>query len=295
MSLKRTPPPSCYELKRTDSEPSMSIRVEDEEFLKIGTRKVKRRRDETDGKEEDTTFESAFEAWSKTQNSKLTEILATVNELKKQNDELRTTCEFNAGQYEAILKEFRQMEEERKSNLKYIKLLEDKVETLERNSRSACFEIHNISTNKTETKDDLVNLLVKTSTVLKSPIQPCEIRNIFRAKSKSESTRPVIVELNSVLSKERVLRAAKKFNSENKSNKLNSKHLGLEGLEKPVYISENLTPKARRLFFRARELKRSKAYLFCWTSNGNVFIRKSEDDPAIPVESELQIDRLLPK
>lgn len=129
MSLKRTPPPSCYELKRTDSEPSMSIRVEDEEFLKIGTRKVKRRRDETDGKEEDTTFESAFEAWSKTQNSKLTEILATVNELKKQNDELRTTCEFNAGKYEAILKEFRQMEEERKSNLKYIKLLEDKVET----------------------------------------------------------------------------------------------------------------------------------------------------------------------
>lgn len=94
---------------------------------------------------------------------------------------------------------------------------------------------------------------------------------------------------------QRASRAAKKFNSENKSNKLNSKHLGLEGLEKPVYISENLTPKARRLFFRARELKRSKAYLFCWTSNGNVFIRKSEDDPAIPVESELQIDRLLPK
>lgn len=294
MSLRRTPPASPA-IQHSESDPFISAPLVDDDLSKSSLRNAKRRRNETDGANVDTSFEATFAAWSKTQNLKLTEILETVTELKKQNAELRTSCEFNATQYEAILKEFKQMQEDRKSHMKYIEVLENKVEILERNSRAACFEIHNVPSNKTETKYDLIKVALKTSNVLKSTIEQTEIRNIFRGKSKSPDKRPIIVELNSVLSKDRIVKATKKFNQDNKTSKLNSKHLGLDGPQKPIFICENLTPKARRLFYRARELQRSQDYMFCWTNYGNVFLRKAEGSPAILIESETQIDNLLKK
>lgn len=79
----------------------------------------------------------------------------------------------------------------------------------------------------------------------------------------------------------------------NKSNKLSAKHLGIkEDGDSPIYVSEQLTPKAARLHYLARDLTRSQDYKYCWTSFGKVYVRKDDKTPVIPITSEAQIHNL---
>ncbi|KAG7313131.1 hypothetical protein JYU34_000220 [Plutella xylostella] len=89
------------------------------------------------------------------------------------------------------------------------------------------------------------------------------------------------------------MKAAKNYNAKNKQNKLCAAHLGLRtDADAPIYISENLTPKASRLYFLARDLKAVKNYKYCWTSYGKVYLRQNDDSPIITLTNEAQIQQL---
>lgn len=77
-----------------------------------------------------------------------------------------------------------------------------------------------------------------------------------------------------------------------KTEQLNSAHLGLDGPKTEIYISEHLTPSVSRLYFLAREFRKTMGYEFCWTSNGLVYLRKKQGDPHILVKSEVQLHQL---
>lgn len=60
-------------------------------------------------------------------------------------------------------------------------------------------EIKNIPKTGPKTKKDLINIVIKTGNLLSVPVQPGDVRDIFRINTKNESYKPIVVELNSVL------------------------------------------------------------------------------------------------
>lgn len=84
-----------------------------------------------------------------------------------------------------------------------------------------------------------------------------------------------------------------KYHNTKHNEKLRAKHLGLRMSEEtPIYISEQLTPKAARLFFLGRELIKQKLYKYCWTSYGNIYLRRDDGTAVIQIVNEAQITQL---
>jgi hypothetical protein len=194
--------------------------------------------------------------------------------------------------YDELLTRFDRLEEERKSDKKYIRQLEIKIESLERNDRMSCIEFTNIPFNKSETKDDLINIVSKTCTVFSTDIQKSEIKNVYRVNTNKQDFKPIITEFMSVLKKNEILAAVKNYNKVNKNNKLSTAHISIQGTPKPIYISECLTYKNKKLYAMAREYAKAHNYQFCWTSQGNVFLRKSEGSPATRIIEETDLAKL---
>ncbi|CAH2107944.1 unnamed protein product [Euphydryas editha] len=140
------------------------------------------------------------------------------------------------------------------------------------------------------------------SNAIDCDIKKTGIRDIYRVQKERERDKkvvknngsiPIIVETSSTILKADVLKQSKSFHIKNKQ-KLCAKHLELKKNEEvPIYVSEQLTAKAARLFFLARDLSKSRTYKFCWTSYGWVYVRKDEQFPIIAIKSEAQVQRLL--
>ncbi|KAL4708006.1 hypothetical protein ACJJTC_010622 [Scirpophaga incertulas] len=60
----------------------------------------------------------------------------------------------------------------------------------------------------------------------------------------------------------------------------------LIGPSKPIFISENLTAKVKKLFYLSREFAKTHAYKFCWVTNGKIFLRKKENGTLSRIERE---------
>ncbi|XP_013146619.1 PREDICTED: uncharacterized protein LOC106109570 [Papilio polytes] len=83
-----------------------------------------------------------------------------------------------------------------------------------------------------------------------------------------------------------------KFNKNNSNNKLNTEHLQIKGPKIPIYFSENLSTKTKRLYYLAREFAAYEKYKFCWTTHGKVYLRKEEGTPLYRINSEEDINKL---
>lgn len=212
----------------------------------------------------------------------ITDIKNSLTHLSEQNDDLKKKLDV--------------MEADKKKDREYIALLEDKLEDLHRQNRKTCIELRNIPYKKDETQDDLIKMTEELSkTIGIEQFSKTDVRDIFRVKKK-EHNKTVIVELQSSIMKKDILTATKRYNIKNKTAKLCAKHLGiLEKPDEPVFIAEQLTPKAARLYFLARDLAKSRGYKFCWTAYGKVNIRRNEVSPFITITSEEQVQRLMNK
>lgn len=69
----------------------------------------------------------------------------------------------------------------------------------------------------------------------------------------------------------------------------------MAGDKTPIYISETMTPTTKQLHYLSREIKRKYNFKFCWVSNGRVFLKKSEDQPAVLVKSTEKIEEIINK
>lgn len=72
----------------------------------------------------------------------------------------------------------------------------------------------------------------------------------------------------------------------NKNSKFSTETLHIKGPRKPVFISENLTPKMKRLFYVSKEYARTNSFDHCWLVNGKIFLRKKEGQAAILIKGE---------
>lgn len=219
---------------------------------------------------------------------------SVTKEIRQSINNIENSLTILSEQNEDLKKKLDMMESEKRKDREYITLLEDKLEDMHRQSRKTCIEIRNVPYKKDETQQDLLTMTQELSkTIDVHDFSNKDVRDIFRVKKK-EHNKTVVVELQSALVKKDILFAAKKYNSKNKSAKLCARHLGItEKSDEPIFIAEQLTPKAARLYFLARDLAKSKAYKFCWTAYGKVNVRKDEQSPFINITSEEQVQRLM--
>lgn len=218
----------------------------------------------------------------------------TLKEIQQTNRNIESAVEFLSAQNDEFRKKIERLENQSSEDKKYITILEDKVEELLKNSRKTNFEIKNVPKNKNETKNDLIDLVMSLSKSIERPISKSDIKDIYRVRGKKDSTQntPIIVETSSVILKNEIIKMCKYYNTKH-NEKLRAKHLGLRiSEETPIYISEQLTPKAARLFFLGRELIKQRLYKYCWTSYGNIYLRRDDGTAVIQIVNEAQITQL---
>lgn len=294
LPLKRTPPPAKsgsesnledigdinFNIKDIDTEPKFSA----------FTSRLKRKRDFDSGEFVDE-IKSLFADLVKQQNSKLTSLQATMNEIKSQNDSITASMQMLSDKYDDMQKELGSIKQERLEHLAYIKVLENRLENVERGSCASRVEIRNVPRALQETKNDLTKIVKDIGNVLAIKIEHSEIKDVFRGYAKPDAAKPILVEFTTVPKKEDFIKSVKKYNKEH-DMKLNTSLLHLEGPSKPIFISESLTSKGKRLYFLARDFAKTNNYMFCWPSYGKVYLRKKEGSPQIRIDEEADLVKL---
>lgn len=285
LKLKRTPP----QTPTSASAPNISALELDTQVAQtscenVTLRSLKRSRD--DFAELKEYLLDIVTASKQEQNAKLNTLISAVSEIKEQNNDIRNSVEFVSAKYDELATKVSSLEEERKHDRAYIKDLETRVEILERQIKSSSLELRNVPCQKNETREYLLNIVKATGSALDIRVEPSDIKNVYRVPGKTEDNKPIVAELNSVGLKDNLIRAVKAHNKRNPENKFSTSNLNLNGPSKPVYISESLSSKTKKLFYLARNAASANGYKFCWVYNGKVFLRKSEGSPQIRIGSE---------
>ncbi|KAI5630693.1 hypothetical protein NE865_16595 [Phthorimaea operculella] len=200
--------------------------------------------------------------------------------------------------YEAMKHEINTLQKEKREQLEYIQQLEQKIRDVNFKSRPADIEIRNIPQVNGETCESLSKVVTSIGEVVGCPT--AGIRDIYRLPGQSRPgqssvARPIIVEFLTVMSKNNFLTAARNYNNNatSKEMKLQTQLMGLPGKPQPVYISEKTPASCRKLFRAARDFAKENDYKFCWVKNGNIFLRKREEEKQVLIKSEKCLHNLI--
>ena len=120
--------------------------------------------------------------------------------------------------------------------------------------------------------------------LLQVTISSKDISTSYRLQTKSKSNPPPII----VRFVNRDVRNRIYSNRKNSRNAEFTK-LSIKGVEK-IFINENLTYLKKNLFWESKQKAKEAGFKFFWTMNGNVFVRKQEDDKPILIRNEQDLD-----
>ncbi|CAG9118476.1 unnamed protein product [Plutella xylostella] len=305
MKTKRSPPPSSS--KSTKSKSEQSNVVEETVSPSNVTQKAKRPRIQDDNiSDELSSFKSELMSiinnFMETQSGRLEALEKLLKSVQEQNKTIQSTnrdiekaMSHLSDDIKAIEKKIDYLDQERKNIHIEILSLEEKLDTFEMNSIVTSAEIRNVPKSSKESKDDLWTYVIKLSKVLNINLQSHDLRNVSRLPSKKEKlSSSISIDFNNTLIKTAFLDGVKNYNKNN-SEKLNASHLGMLSTKQPIYISEQLTPKMKRLLFLTRDFSKSSGFKFVWTSNGRIYLRKEEGKPHILVKNESHLNDLKKK
>lgn len=230
------------------------------------------------------------EQLNKIQNS-LTVMQGEISEIKKTNSEIEKSLDFLYEKHNDLNIKFASLEHKSSSHELRIKELEYALEEQTRKSVLNVLEIRNVPHKEKETQTELLNIVNTVFTEISAEVSTSEIQDIRRLPSKTEK-KTILVTLNSVILKRKILMSAKAYNTKNKKNKLNSSIVNSDSPSEPLYVDEHLTPKAKRLYYLGRQLSKSGEFKYCWTSNGRVLLRKEDGSKTVMITEESQIENL---
>ena len=274
------------------SEPELS-RMDDLDF--VSSRKRKAHPDMEEILQLRTDIQEMFKSFKEDQDLKFSNLNKVISELKDQNKEniasnenLKRTLEDNLGLYKDLKLKYDALLLMNNSALDKIGYLEDQVEALQRKHLETTIEIKNVPITENE---NLIKVVNQLHTSLNIDFSPDQVRQVYRKKFGNHKT--IFVEYQTIQMRAKTLKAIKSYNINNKQDKYNTKALKMPGDTEPVYISEALTPTARKLLFQSKELKKKYDFKFCWVSNGRIFLKKAEDKSAILIKSTEQIEGII--
>ncbi|XP_046970587.1 uncharacterized protein LOC124537740 [Vanessa cardui] len=224
--------------------------------------------------------------------AEMTEVKSQIHCIQKSNDEIEKTVVFINKQYDDIFKQLEILQKEKLSYRESILNLETKIQDIQRLSRPSSVEIRNVPAVENESVSDLADIITKVSSAVDIPLNSANLRDVYRLPGKSGSVRPIVAELTSVQTKNQLLTATRNFNKKHSNDRLSSLSIGLPGERRPIYISEHLPASSRKLFFTTKDFAKLNKFEFCWTINGNIFLRKTTGAKQILVKSEQTLREL---
>lgn len=298
MPLNRTPPKgtptdvgteleSAESLQFSGSAPNLSV------FDIENVTSRKRKHDDISSMNEFMDeIRSMLDKSTKKNERKLSSLESKIEELISQNNDIMTSIDFITNKYDELQSRMDEAKNERKADRLLIHQLETKVENLERALYSTRLELKNVPKKENEVKDDLCDVIMKTGNVIGISIQEQEIKEVFRTKGKPDRPGTVVVDFVSAVKRDKFIKKTRDYNRKNSANKLNTKHLSFDGPEKPVFISESLSPRGHHLYHLARSFASENAYKFCWISSGKVYLRRETNERYIRVDSEEVLSKL---
>lgn len=233
-------------------------------------------------------------SWKLDHDKALAKLTNNLAEVKEECSEIKKSIHFINDTFEDMKKSIQSLEKERKVNREYIYNLENRVQELLSSTRSATIDIKNIPQKEKETTQDLTTVVSNIGKLLETTVQPCDIRDVYRAPAKQGVTKNIVVEFVKVQTKYDIIASTRKFNSTRpKEEKLNTSQIGLTGGKVPVYIDEHLPPSGKKLYYLAREFAKKNEYKFCWISNSRIYLRKIFGAKQILVTSEKCLETLI--
>ncbi|XP_059045659.1 uncharacterized protein LOC131841358 [Achroia grisella] len=293
----RSPPVS--EIQHTMSDSDVASIKKDNPAPVFQMHRSKRRRGSPEDKYPSDDIKNMMSEWKESQNTILNKLVADVaviklqnSEIKESNKDIEKSLEFISYQYEDMRKKVELLENERKCHITQIAVLENKVEEMQRTLKSSSIEIRNLPILKMKkTKEELCNIVQNTCRAINAGVSNKDIKDVVVLNERGDKS-TIVAEFTTSVLKYDVIRSAKEYNKKNPSNRLNTTHIGLDGQISAIYISESLTRKARRLFYLARDVAKSENYKYCWSNNGKIYLRKSEDSRHIEIKDETQLTEL---
>lgn len=234
-----------------------------------------------------------FDTLKNEQELKFSQLNETIKDLKQKQEESIHSTMLLRNTIEDTLKDlkdkYKNLKIQHEASQIKINKLEVQLENLQKKQCETMIEISNVPGSSNE---NLTELICQIHNLLKISIPPAQIRQVYRkhtAKNKN-----IVVEYQTTQSRTQVIKAFKTYNKKNE-DKLNTQSLQMAGDKTPIYISETMTPTTKQLHYLSREIKRKYNFKFCWVSNGRVFLKKSEDQPAVLVKSTEKIEEIINK
>lgn len=279
--------------ERSASQPDLSIEAMGS-LNYVSTRKRKQHSDLDDVaslRSENKDMLAAFKVGRESQDAIFNK---AIDEIKKQNEQIIQTnsnieriLEQNTLLHNNLHQQVQKIAAEHHEAIIKIEKLENQVEELQRAQRSTTLEIRNIPET---TGENLSNLLSKVHNALQVPFSCDSVRQVRRIKNGQNKL--IIVEYQTTSQSTALIKALKEYNTTHKEEKLTTRCLDIQGDKQPVYISEALTPEARKLLYFARDLRKTHNFKFCWTRHGRVFVKKTDNSSTIMIKSTKQIEDL---
>lgn len=99
--------------------------------------------------------------------------------------------------------------------------------------------------------------------------------------------RPIVVRFTRKHKRDEFIKAAKSRRD------LNTRDIDPTELESKIYVNDRLTHENRQLFRAARTRAKEMDFKHCWTSGGNIFVRKGEGTGPIQIRRSSDLDRYL--
>lgn len=228
---------------------------------------------------------------------KISQVTSQNASIQNTNLEIEKSIAFVSDKLEDLQKNISVLEKDRKNIATQIDKIEFNIESVEKSVRKTSLEIRNVPKIRGENKETLFGYIHAFSNKINYPLELSKLRDVYRLPSKAEvNTSTLIAEFENTLVKSKITEAIKNYKKQNTKEHISCQLLGINQPNTPIYTSDFLTNKAKRLHYLAREAAKTLDYAYCWVANGNVFLRKKEGDLAIHIKNEAQlIDLKKPK
>lgn len=228
--------------------------------------------------------DALLQSFKEMMNTEIAEIKNQNVKILESNKEIIGLLQINATSYKEISNRVEVLETKHATALKRISDLEVQLNSIQKKMINNMVEIRNIPREDGEDLKEIVETICNT-------IQTQQIKNanIYR---RGKSNAPIIIEYEEPKERDILLKAFKMYNSAKRDNPLNTESIGYGGMKSKIYISEYLTPMSKKILAAGRNLVKNGSFKYCWTSQGNVLLRKEEGQPALIINSLNQIDEL---
>lgn len=209
-------------------------------------------------------------------------------DIEKKLSELKNSVQFMSDAfedqkrlYEQSLEEIKILRNENNTLKAKVTVLESKFDMLEQKEKANNIIISGVP-KQTETNTGVISKQIFTS--MGVHIGENDIYESFRVNKQDDSM--ILVKLRKSEKKHEIMKKIKELKG------ITVLKCGLQGIDKKIFLNDDMTVVKRQLFKKARELKRERGYKAVYTLNGNIYVKKKDGVDAIKIVSEESLQAL---